>query len=173
MAIKLIKWQWYVSALADLQTQFFPTYGLNYFVSNPSNEAKPQAISGRFFAPANLKFAPGVIYKPSAQWTLMYSPVGIKAVIVSDDILKRSGTFFPLDPANLDRSVDFQLGSQLRIDYINKFLNDRIVYGSTLDLYSNYRRNPQNIDVEWFNSLDFIITKNIALSLKSDWFLRR
>ena len=62
------------------------------------------------------------------------------------------------------------MGSELRVDYINKFFDDKFIFGSTLDLYSNYLRQPQNIAVEWYNSLDFIVYKNISVNFKSDWF---
>ena len=68
------------------------------------------------------------------------------------------------------QKTDLQFGSELRADYINKFFDGKLVFGSTLDLYSNYVREPQNIAVEWYNSLDFIVFKNISVNFKSDWF---
>ena len=161
--------KWYGGFLADFQSQVLPTYGKNFFSETATGLTK-LPFTGGLFAPANLKFAPGIIYKPDAHWTMLYSPVGVKAVIVTNDLLKSAGTFFPVDATNPTKSIDFQLGSELRIDYVNKFLNDKVIYQSTLDLYSNYLRNPQNVDIEWFNSLDFVIAKNIAVTIKSDWF---
>ena len=77
--------------------------------------------------------------------------------------------FSPADSAN-NKIVDFQLGAEMRINYINKFANDRIGYQGVLDLYSDYLRNPQNIAIEFYNSLDFFIIKNFSNNFKSDWF---
>ena len=159
--------KWYLAALGDLQTQFLPTYGKNYLSEKPFADKPKQPLSGKLFAPAILKFAPGVLYKPDANWTILYSPVALKAVIVADDSLAASGQFFPYEKG---KTVDFQVGSELRFDYSNKFFNDRLIYTSTLDLYSNYLRTPQNIAVEWYNSLDFVLFKNISLNFKTDWF---
>jgi len=35
----------------------------------------------------------------------------------------------------------------LRIAYRNKFIEDRLAFTSTIQLYSNYVRDPQNIDL--------------------------
>jgi hypothetical protein len=161
--------KWYAGGMADFQSQLLPTYGKNYFSATPSAALPKQTISGGLFAPANLKIAPGIIYKPNANWSFLYSPVGVKAVIVTEDVLK-NGTYFPIDATNPKKSVDFQIGSELRIDFAKKFADGKVLYQSTLDLYSNYLRSPQNIDIEWFNSLDFMITKSIAVTVKSDWF---
>ena len=161
--------KWYVGGMADFQSQLLSTYGPNYFSATPAGVPKVQAFTGGLFAPANIKFAPGIIYKPNADWSFLYSPIGLKAVIVSDDALK-NGTFFPIDATNPLKSVDFQIGSELRIDFAKKFADGKVVYQSTLDLYSNYLRNPQNVDIEWFNSLDFMVTKSIAVTIKTDWF---
>jgi hypothetical protein len=162
--------KWYVGGMADFQSQLLSTYGANYFTATPAGVTGTQPFTGGLFAPANIKFAPGIIYKPNADWSFLYSPIGLKAVIVSDDALKGAkNPFFPFDDKNPTKSVDFQIGSELRIDFAKKFADGKVVYQSTLDLYSNYLRNPQNIDIEWFNSLDFMVAKNIAVTIKTDW----
>ena len=164
------KGKWYFAGLADFQSQFLPTYGSNYLKAKQNIAGKDSilALTGKLFSPATFKLAPGIIHKPNAHTTILYSPVAFKAVIVTDKGLANSGVFFP-NP-NKDKTVDAQIGSELRIDYVNKFFNDKLIYATTLDLYSNYRRNPQNIDLEWYHSLDVMVSKNISLNFKSDWF---
>ncbi len=165
--------KWYVGGMADFQSQLLPTYGPNYFTATPAGVTKVQTVTGGLFAPANIKFAPGIIYKPNADWSFLFSPVGIKAIIVTEDSLKGAkdrSPYFPFDATNPTKSVDFQIGSELRVDFAKKFADGKVVYQSTLDLYSNYLRDPQNVDIEWFNSLDFMVTKNIAVTIKTDWF---
>jgi hypothetical protein len=162
--------KWYFAGLADFQSQFLPTYGANYLSADQNIAGKQVTLplSGNLFSPATFKLAPGVIYKPNANFTILYSPAALKVVMVLDTSLANTGNFFPNPDKN--KTVDVQVGSDLRIDYVNKFFNDRLVYGSTLDLYSNYLRNPQNIAFEWYNSLDLMVTKNISLNFKTDWF---
>ncbi len=163
--------KWYFAGLVDFQSQFLPTYGPNFLKEKQTINGKDSTLSltGKLFSPATFKLAPGIIHKPNAQMTILYSPVAFKAIIVSDKTLAQSGKFFPQNDAK-DKTVDAQIGSELRVDYVNKFFNDKLIYATTLDLYSNYLRNPQNIDVEWYNSIDVMVSKNISLNFKSDWF---
>ncbi len=161
--------KWYLGGMLDFQTQFLPTYGLNYLSELPSGVTTKLPLSGAFLSPAILKLALGAIYKPGAHWTMFFSPLAVKTIIVTDQTLANSGAFFPADAVN-NKTIDFQLGAEVRLDYVNKFANDRIGYQGGLDLYSNYLRNPQNIAIEFYNSLDFFIIKNFSINLRSDWF---
>jgi Protein of unknown function (DUF3078) len=167
---KVANSKWYMAGLFDMQTQFLPTYGKNFLKANPKGETKTYDLTGSLFSPATIRFAPGVIYKATPNLTILYSPVALKAVIVSNDKLAKTGNFFPLDADKPNKKVDFQVGSELRFDYVNKFFDGRVAYTGTLDLYSNYLRDPQNIDIEFYNSLDFFIVKNFSINFKSDWF---
>ncbi len=164
--------KWYVAGLADFQSQLLPTYGANYLKAKPfagKDKDSTLSLTGALFSPATFKLAPGVIYKPNAKMTILFSPVALKAVIVSDKKLAQSEKFFPQNTAK-DKTVDVQVGAEIRADYVSKFFNDRLVYATTLDLYSNYLRNPQNIDLEWYHSIDVMVTKSVSLNFKSDWF---
>ena len=160
--------KWYAAGLADFQTQFLPTYGANYLKSDAIAGQK-QPLNAKLFAPAIFKFAPGVIYKANEHFKVLYSPIALRLIIVANDSVAKRATFIPLKDGKFQKT-DLQFGSELRADYINKFFDGKLVFGSTLDLYSNYIREPQNIAVEWYNSLDFIVFKNISVNFKSDWF---
>ncbi|MBL7814429.1 MAG: DUF3078 domain-containing protein [Saprospiraceae bacterium] len=162
--------KWYAAGLFDLQSQFLPTYGKNYLTATPKGVTKTLDLTGSLFSPATIRFAPGMIYKPSPNLTVLYSPVALKAIVVTNDKLAKTGNFFPLDATKPNKKADFQVGSEIRFDYVNKFFDGKVAYAGTLDLYSNYLRNPQNIDVEFYNSLDFFIVKNFSINFKSDWF---
>ena len=101
----------------------------------------------------------------------MYSPYAYKGIIVRDTSLAAKGLFFK--PEIIDgtrKTMDHQAGSEIRVDYTRKFLGDRLSYVGTLDLYSNYYRDFQNVDVEVYHTLDYLIWKNLSLNFKSDWF---
>jgi hypothetical protein len=162
--------KWYAALLGDFQSQLLSTYGKNYLLETPfeNNDTTKFERGAKFLAPAIFKVAPGVIYKHSANLSFLFSPVAIKGVVVNDDKIAAKNAFIPKTAKN--NKFDFQLGAQLRADFTKKFFNDKIAYTTTLDLYSNYLRTPENIDVEWYHSLDFVLFKNIGVNFKSDWF---
>ncbi len=67
------------------------------------------------------------------------------------------------------------LGATLKAMYQNKFLKDkdgkaRLGVTTSLTLYSNYLRNPQNIDVEWLTQTDLYIIKGLSVTLTTNLF---
>ncbi|MEY4934156.1 MAG: hypothetical protein RIS64_515 [Bacteroidota bacterium] len=159
----------YWSVLGDFQTQLLPTYAKNLLQENVNNVRNP--LSSNFLAPGTVKIALGAIYRLDDHLSLMYAPAAYKGIIVRDSILAASGFFFKPEVVNGNRKmIDHQLGSEIRADYSNKFLNGKLSYVGTLDLYSNYFRDFQNVDVEVYHTLDYLIWKNLSLNLKSDWF---
>ena len=71
---------------------------------------------------------------------------------------------------------DVQFGATLRLNYSNKFFpnldkkNHRLAFTTALTLYSNYLRDPQNIDVDWTTTTDFHLVKGLAISLNTNLF---
>lgn len=68
-----------------------------------------------------------------------------------------------------------QLGATLKGTYQNKFLKDkegkaRLGLSTTLTLYTNYLRDPQNIDVEWITQTDLYIFKGLSLTVTTNLF---
>lgn len=151
-------------------TQVTPTYTGNLLKDTTSSRFG--SIS-HFLAPATFTFTPGIEYRPEKHLTVLLSPVAVKAIIVADDRLASipstpNGPGIHGNPWNsaLDyQNTDFQLGGSLVVKYENKFFKDRLGVNSRLSFYTNYLRNPQNIDIEWLNSFDLIIFKGLSLNL--------
>lgn len=66
-------------------------------------------------------------------------------------------------------------GASIKATYARKFLKDkkgkeRIAFATSLTLFSNYLRQPQNIDVEWITTTDFYIFKGLSISLTTNLF---
>lgn len=158
----------YIGGLADVQSQALPTYGANYLSEQPSGVVTKLALSSRLFSPATFRATPGIIYKPNANLNVLMSPVAMKGIYVRDTSLANTGRYFP-NPKK-DKTLDFQMGANARIGYTKKFFGDKLSYKGALDLYTNYLRNPQNIDVEFYNTLDLMIIKNFAVSYTTNWF---
>lgn len=169
--------QLYYSANATLLTQLTPTYQFPEIYAG--NFISDFVDSGRtplstFFAPATATFSLGIDWQPTDNLSLFYSPIGVKAIIVAKDSIAALGVhgnevegepndrgFYP----EFENS-DVQLGSLLQAKYRTTFgTDDRLIFTSNLGLYSNYLRNPQNIDVDWQNALAFAITENLQINL--------
>lgn len=125
----------------------------------------------QLFAPAFITISAGIDFKPNDKFSLYYSPVGGKFIVVANDDIAALGVHG--NPVTRDangvvtsfKNTDSQFGSLLRANYADKYLSDRLILTSALVLYSNYIRNPQNIDVDWTNEIGFAIAKGLKLSL--------
>lgn len=169
-------------------SQFTKTYPGN-FLSEPDpslvNGSSTSAIS-KFLSPGQLTFSLGLDYEPTDQFSIYYSPAALKVVMVLDDdiadslaIINNDPTFCsgrglhgnPIDcTTRLVSNSDVQLGSQLKLRYIDNFPNSRISIRSELSLYSNYLNQPEKIDVDWVNELSLTIFDGLQLSLWTNLF---
>lgn len=165
-------------------TQLTPTYLGNVLTDTASN-SRTNPIAN-FFSPATLTFTPGLGYQPNKKFSFLLSPLSLKAIIVADDSIAQLGNAednvslhgnpWNRDPATGEvtyENVFLQLGAAFRARYQDKFFKDkegkaRIVLNSTLNLYSNYLKNPQNLDVEWITALDLVLFKGLSLSFNTN-----
>lgn len=171
--------KWFYAANATFVSQVTPTYAgpaayPGNFVSDVFNSGR--APRSRFLAPATATLSVGIDYAPNDNLSLYYSPVGAKFIIVADDSIAVRGVHGNPVTRNEDgrvtdfQNVDAQFGSLLRADYNQSGLDDRLVFTSTLTLYSNYLDNPQNIDVDWVNQVAFELFENLQLTLLANIF---
>ena len=142
-----------------------------------------QGPIARLFSPARITLSPGIDYKPTPQLSLFLSPASLKMIVVADKniaaIPARDVNGVPLGVGihgtpwtsytDFDQTL-FQLGATLAALYANKFLNDRVAFKSGLTLFSNYLKEPQNIDVDWTTETAFMIWKGLGLSLNTRLF---
>ena len=139
---------WYYAGLVNLKTQM--TAGYNY----PNDSVKISDL----LAPAYGLVAIGMDYKPSDKLTVFMSPVTSKNTIVANTTLANAGAYGVeaavydaegkvITPGKKSRS---EIGGYLRVVYQQTYFKDKSVsITSKLDLFSNYKHNPQNIDVSW------------------------
>lgn len=158
-------------------SQLTPTYqGGSSFPGLFLNNVEGSSRLAQLFSPAIINLALGVDYKPNAKFSLFYSPLGAKWVIVSSDAIALRGVHGNPVTKNAQgnivaaENVDAQLGSQLRAVYTSKFLGDKLAYTSNLLLFSNYLNKPQNVDMDWRNSLSWTLFKNFQLGLLVNFF---
>jgi hypothetical protein len=164
--------KWYVSGLLDFRTQLTPTYAGN-LLNKPTDDAAP--IS-KFLAPAQLGFGPGIDYVHDQHWWVFYSPASLKLYIVADqDIanLYDPTTKKSLYGNNFDSltlkgdAIGLQLGSNLRTQYSNKYLEDKLVLTTGLDLYYDYLHRDKGLDVDWTVNVLYNIWKGLGIGVQT------
>lgn len=146
-----------LTGLANFRSQFAD--GFSYEKDALGNE-KATLIS-RTLCPAFILISPGLDYKPSNSLSIFLSPVTGRWVVVPDLNL---GNKFGVDAGKRVRN---ELGAFMSVNFRKKF-NDKLEYKTKLDLFSNYKKEPQNIDIFWTNVLSAKITKYINFSLNVD-----
>jgi hypothetical protein len=158
-------------------SQVTPTFqGPNDYPGLFLTRVQNASLLSQFFSPAIINLSLGIGYKPNDKFSFFYSPLGAKWVVVNDNAIAALGVHGNPVTKNAGgvitsfENVDAQLGSVIRATYANKFLKDRMTLTSNLLLYSNYLKNPQNVDVNFNNELGFAIFKGLQLSLLTNFF---
>ncbi|WP_291914318.1 DUF3078 domain-containing protein [Chitinophaga sp. CB10] len=146
---------WFVSGLVNLRTQF--TDGYLY----PS-DTTPQ-FNSTFFSPAYVLVSPGFDYKPNKDFSLFLSPITARFVVVMDQYLSRMGAF----GVDSGKHMKYEMGAYLSANYIKTFAKN-MTYKGRLDLFSDYRHNPQNVDMFLTNALELKVNKWISALLTLD-----
>ncbi len=153
--------KWYASALFNFRTQFAP--GFNYPTATTSTKIS------EFLSPGYVLLSLGLDFKPNKDFSLFLSPVTSRWVIVTATGLN------PLTPTGkgnvygvpLGKTVNNEFGAYLSANYMKEIVKN-VTYKGKLDLFSNYKRNPQNIDVFMTNLLSANIFKGISFNLGLD-----
>ena len=143
--------------LANLNTQLFD--GVNYFL-----DLHPKISS--FLSPGKALISLGIDYKRSSNqqyFSLFVTPATIRWVTKLDRDFY-SDYKFGVDSFH---RVYTEIGAYLSAHYNNKISKTTSLI-SRLDLFSNYKRDPQNIDVLLNNVLTFSLTKHMAGSIIFD-----
>jgi len=124
--------KWNYSALLGIKSQF--DKGYNY----PDDSTK---ISN-FFSPAYVTISLGMDYKPNDKFSIFISPLTGKMTFVTDDSLSAQGAF-GVEPGKKFRS---EFGGYAKIAYKQEIL-ENVELQAKVDMFSNYLKNPGNIDV--------------------------
>ncbi|MBC8035349.1 MAG: DUF3078 domain-containing protein [Chitinophagaceae bacterium] len=155
--------KFYLSTLLNFRTQFSE----GYTYSKDGNGLDVKELTSDFMAPAYILLSLGIDYKPTSYFSLFVSPLTQRWTIVNNDVLSARGAF-GVTPG--EKSYN-ELGSFLSASF-NKEIATNVSYKSRLDLFSNYKRDPGNVDVFWTNVLTMKVNKflnaNIGLDLLYD-----
>jgi hypothetical protein len=149
--------KWNAAILGNLRTQF--TNGYAYTKTSAGKDTS--SVISKTFAPAYVLLSLGMDYKPNDHFSLFLSPLTERWVVVTDKLIK------PLYGVDSSKNARNELGAFVSANYTAK-LGSNFVYKTKLDLFSNYKQKPQNIDVYWTNTLTAKLTKYINFSFNLD-----
>ena len=141
----------YASAILTFNTQF--DKGYDYKVSSTDYLSK-------FMAPGYLSVGVGVTWIPKPWFTLTFSPASWRGTFVEDDKLSAEGAY-GVDPGK--RFLN-EFGANVKAE-VNTPLWSILSLYTRLELYSNYLKDPQNIDIRWDIQLNLALTKWLTANL--------
>jgi hypothetical protein len=159
---------WFYSALVSFRSQF----------ANGYQYPDDSTIISHFLAPAYVLASIGFNYKPKDYFSIFMSPVTSRFVIVNDRRLSDLGAF-GVDSATYlyhdstrtllhhGKKMQYEFGPYVSLQF-NKDIIKNVNWTSRLDLYSNYLRNPQNIDIYLTSLFTLKVNKFITASLDTE-----
>ena len=144
-----------LAGLVNFRSQLFKGY---------TYENDVRTLSSTFLSPAYVLASPGVDWKPDAYFSIFVSPITARWIIVRDDTLSAKG-LYGVDPG--EKSA-IEIGAFLTANYLRD-ITKNITYKGRLDLFSNYRHNPENIDLFMTNVFSFKISRALTASWNLDF----
>ena len=157
---------WFYSVLFNFRTQMTPGYEF-------PNDTLKVKISD-FLAPGYIITSIGMDYNPNAKFTLFLSPVTGKTTLVLDQTLANKGAF-GVEEAVQDtggnivepgKNVRQELGGYIKIRFTDEIMKN-INLQTKIDLFSNYLKDPQNIDINWELIITMKVNKYISANLST------
>ena len=140
---------WYYSAFLNFKTQF--TDDLDSDTEGPT----------KFLSPGYLQIGPGMLWKKSENLKVNIAPATTKLIVVDKNLTLPDAAYFGVEEG---KSTRFEFGASVGAYY--KFdLMKNISMENTLNLYSNYLEDPQNIDLDYTMNLVMNINKYISTTL--------
>ncbi|WP_347159670.1 DUF3078 domain-containing protein [Pontibacter chitinilyticus] len=154
--------RWFYTAQLNIKTQLSPTYSESH-----------DAMISDFLSPAYVLASLGIDYKPNPILSVFISPLTGKLTIVNSQMLADQGAF-GVQGAQTDalgmlipgtgKHIRQEFGGFVNVRYKKEVLQN-VTLSSKLDLFTNYLNDPQNVDVNWENMVNFKVNKFISASL--------
>ncbi len=143
-----------LATLFNVRSQFIRGY------TYPNNV---KTFASSFLSPAYIIFSQGLDFRPNKQISVFFSPITARWVVVTNPVLSARGEYGVKAGTN---SIG-QFGAFGTVT-VEKNFNKKVLYKSRLDLFSNYQRKPQNVDLFITNVLTTKIGKNLAFNWNVD-----
>jgi hypothetical protein len=143
-----------LSSLFNFRSQMLKGY---------SYTATDRTLTSTFLAPAYVLLSLGLDYHPVKNLSIFASPFTSRWTIVKDDSLSAKGLY----GVDTGRHSKNELGAYVTINY-NAKVNSTVTYKGRLDLFSNYKHNPQNVDLYMTNLFAVKLSRVISATWSLD-----
>lgn len=144
--------KWYGTILANFNTQSLKGY-----------DYKTDTKISNFLTPGKFLLALGLDYKPNDHFSFFISPATSRWIFKKDSDFKNIDAFGV--PAG--KSIYNEIGAYMSAKY-NKPLSAWATYTGRIDLFSNYKRKPGNVDVFFTNLLAMKFNKWLGATISVD-----
>ena len=144
-----------VGTLLNFRTQFFAGYTYK--------DKDTKIYASNFLSPGYILTSLGVDYKPEKELSLFLSPLTSRWIIVRNDSLASQAAYGVDTGANIVN----QLGAFATLNYQKEIVKN-LSYKSRLDMFSNYKKNPWNVDVYMTNILAIRVFKMLSFNWSFD-----
>ncbi len=149
-------------------TTGFKTQSLNGF-NFPNDSVR---ISG-WLAPAYINLSIGIEYAPKETFNVYLSPVAGKTTLVMDQQLANQGAFGVTRAdtnalgqiTTFGKNIRHEFGAYFRFKFQKEIIKN-VEMKTKAELFSNYIKNPQNIDVNVENIFVFKVNKYMSSSIQ-------
>nr|WP_294930474.1 DUF3078 domain-containing protein [uncultured Flavobacterium sp.] len=149
---------WYYSYFVNFRTQF--TTG--YIYGQDENGKEIRTESTKFMSPGYFTTGPGIYWTKDANLKVNFAPLTSKFTFVDNAYTSGigyvDGDYFGVDQG---KSMRYELGFYASV-YYKLAIMTNVTAENTLNLYSNYLEDPQNVDMDY--SLNIIMKVNKYLS---------
>jgi len=152
---------WYYSFFVNIRSQF----SKGYFYSQDANGVEQRTEYTNFMSPGYLTFGPGIYWKKHDNLKVNFAPLTSRFTFV-DNIYTSvpgyvDGSYFGV-AAN--KNSLYELGFNATAYY--KFdIMENVTAENILNLYSNYLKDPQNVDLNYTLSVVMKINKVLSTNL--------
>jgi hypothetical protein len=156
--------QWYYSYFLNFRTQF----STGYIYGKDANGKEIRTENTKFLSPGYLTTGPGIYWTKDDNLKINFAPLTSKFTFVdsayttginqSTGLPYVDGDYFGVDA---NKSMRYELGFYASV-YYKLALMTNVTAENTLNLYSNYLEDPQNVDMDY--SLNIIMKINKVLS---------
>ena len=123
---------WFYSAILNFKTQM------------DRGEDKNGNYISHFMSPAYLQNGLGMLYKKGDNFSLNLAPVASKFIFVNDQFTATQSSFGVAQ----GESSRFEIGASVNV-YSKYEVIKNVTFQNILNLYSNYKEDPQNVDIDY------------------------
>ena len=136
--------------LTDLETQSLPTY---------EYPEKDSVLISKFMSPAYLTIGAGFSFYHSRKFVVFISPAAAHVTFIGKGLPDYANYGVPVDKRNYAT-----MGGYLKINY-DAPLFTNVHLRTSFELYCNYLKKPQNIDLYWPSTIQFRINKYLSANI--------